>query len=72
VAFALDDEPRREITAPADDGNAAWARNVLAAHLTASASIRLSTAGRHRLKIFLIETGVALDRITVSPMTPGP
>jgi hypothetical protein len=71
VAFALDDEPPREITAPAEDEDVAWAQNVLAAHLTASTSIRLPAAGRHRLKIFLVETGVALDRITLSAPSPA-
>ena len=65
LAIGLDDQPPQVITQNAPVGSPEWAQGVLDGVLTASVSLNVATAGEHVLRVYMMDAGVVLDRITV-------
>ena len=65
LAIGLDDQAPQEITQNAPVGSPEWAQGVLDGVLTASVSLNVATAGEHVLRVYMMDAGVVLDRITV-------
>src|SRR6185369_13306524 len=62
-AVALDDAPPQVVALEFKDGAAEWAQGVLNNTRTATAMLRVSSAGAHTIKIFMVDAGVVLDKI---------
>ncbi len=66
-AIAIDDQVPQIVTVGADVevSSPKWAQNVLNAATTGTSKINL-TAGKHILKIYMVDTGVVLDKIVLN------
>jgi hypothetical protein len=66
-AIAVDDQPAQIVTVgpDAEVSSPAWSRNVLNATTIGTSKLNLS-AGKHVLKIYMIDAGVILDKIVLS------
>lgn len=69
VAFAVDDAPPQELVIPVADGSPAWAQGVLDNRLRTTVTLPTLTAGSHCLKLFMVDAGVVLDTLTLTPIT---
>lgn len=72
LALACDNLPPQLLRLPADDGSAAWAQGVLTGTRTLSLSVELKTAGPHRLRLYALDPGVAVDRLVVTSAADTP
>ncbi|HUJ43102.1 MAG TPA: glycosyl hydrolase 115 family protein, partial [Opitutaceae bacterium] len=66
LAIALDDQAPQVLTAGAEVGSRAWAQSVLSEVITATATLRVSAAGVHTLRIFMVDAGIVLDQIILA------
>ena len=69
VAFAVDDAPPQELVIAVADGSPAWAQGVLDNRLRTTVTLPTLTAGSHCLKLFMVDAGVVLDTLTLTPIT---
>ena len=67
LAVALDDQPPQLATLEVGDGGPAWAQGVLANSRTLSIALPAVARGRHTLRVWALDPGVVLDRITLEP-----
>jgi hypothetical protein len=65
LAVALDDQVPQVLTTGAEVGSPAWAQSVLNEVVSASARLRVPTAGAHVLRVFMVDAGVVLDKIVI-------
>lgn len=68
VAFAVDDAPPQELVIAVADGSPAWAQGVLDNRLRANIALPILPAGSHCLKLFMVDAGVVLDTLTLTPI----
>ncbi len=66
-AVSIDDEPPQVVNAWADTTQRTWERAVADNVLDAVSSHTLARAGRHVLKFWMVDPGVVLQRLVVSP-----
>jgi hypothetical protein len=66
-AIGIDDQPPRVVTVGADTevSSPKWALNVLNATTTGVSKLKLSP-GSHVLKVYMVDTGVVLDKIVIN------
>ncbi|MEQ1641952.1 MAG: glycosyl hydrolase 115 family protein [Pyrinomonadaceae bacterium] len=66
LAFAIDDEEPQVVIADADAevSSRKWAANILDQNTRAIAK-RAMTRGKHRLRVFAVDTGVVLDKLVL-------
>jgi hypothetical protein len=65
LAVALDDQSPQLVGAGAEVGSPEWSQSVLNEVLTATVRLRVSAAGAHVLKIYMVDAGVVLDKIVI-------
>lgn len=68
VAIAVDDAPPQELVIAVADGSPAWAQGVLANRLRSTVTLPALAAGSHCLKLFMVDAGVVLDTLTLTPL----
>jgi hypothetical protein len=66
-AVALDDGAPQVVEAQNHDGDAEWAQGVLDNARGVSATLGRAAAGRHVLRLYGIDPGVVVDRLTIAP-----
>jgi hypothetical protein len=71
-AVGLDDQPPQVVTANVKDTSADWAQSVLNETAVATAPLDVPAAGAHTLKIYMVDAGVVLDKLTLSDGAPPP
>jgi hypothetical protein len=73
-AVALDDEIPRIISLPLsqDERNHVWQQNVLRNAALGSSTHRISVAGLHTLKIWMVDPGIVLDAIEAETARASP
>ncbi len=64
-ALALDNAPPQLFETTARDGSPAWAQSVLNATVTAEGRLIVPAPGTRRLKLYMVDTGVVLDKIVI-------
>lgn len=66
-AVALDDEPPQIVSVDAhlEVSSREWSENVLDATTKGSATLDVTTVGKHVLKIYMVDAGVVLDKIVI-------
>jgi hypothetical protein len=64
-ALALDDEPPKIIALPLsqDERNRVWGENVLRNAAITSSLHAVTSAGKHTLKIWMVDPGIVLDAV---------
>ncbi len=72
LAVAVDDAPPQEIVIAVADGSPAWAQGVLDNRLRATVTLPTLTAGSHCLKLYMVDAGVVLDTLTLTPAARAP
>ena len=65
LAIALDGGTPQTLTGTHADGNSAWSSNVIAQTEKLAATIQVTSAGMHTLKLFQVDASVVVDRIVV-------
>jgi hypothetical protein len=72
LGLGLDDQAPIEIEVNIPDDSPEWVQAVLNGSVNGRAQFSNVAAGPHTLKVYMIDAGVALDRIAVeSPMRPA-
>lgn len=69
-ALALDDGTPQIVEMPNRDGGSEWAEGVLNNARTVAASLGQASAGKHLLRLYAIDPGVVIDRLTVASAGP--
>ena len=72
LAVALDDQPPQLVELPRADGGPEWSQAVLDNERIAETTLPAAAAGRHTLRIWGLEPGIVLDRLTLSPKPSVP
>jgi hypothetical protein len=72
LAVALDEQPPQLVELPAADGGPEWSQAVLANERIAETTLTAAAPGRHTLRLWSLEPGVVLDRLSLSPKTSAP
>jgi hypothetical protein len=72
LAVALDDQPPQLVELPRADGGPEWSQAVLANERIAKTTLPAAAAGRHTLRLWGLEPGIVLDRLTLSPKPSAP
>jgi len=72
LAVALDDQPPVVITLGNDDGSSRWAQGVLSNVRTAATSLNVTRSGAHTLRLFALDPGIVLDRLSLDLDSPQP
>ncbi len=67
LAVALDDQPPQLAALEVGDGGPGWAQGVLANRRTLTITLPAAARGRHTLRVWALDPGVVLDRITITP-----
>jgi Glycosyl hydrolase family 115/Gylcosyl hydrolase family 115 C-terminal domain len=67
LAVGLDEQPPAMIRVNIQDDSAEWAQSVLNASVPGAAPLSAPSPGAHKLKVYMIDPGVVLDRITLEP-----
>jgi Glycosyl hydrolase family 115/Gylcosyl hydrolase family 115 C-terminal domain len=66
-AIGIDDEPRQVVTvgAEVEVSSRPWSLNVLNAMTAGTTTHKVANAGAHKLKIYMVDAGVVLDKIVM-------
>ena len=70
LAYALDDRPPELVEYHVIDGDANWARGVLDEVYFATATLDVTAAGSHTLRVYGLDPGVVVDRIVIDLSHP--
>lgn len=65
-ALALDGDQPKEVALASNDGGSAWAQGVLNATRIASTSLDVHSSGRRTLNVYMVDSGVVIDKIAVA------
>lgn len=67
IAVALNSDTPRLVELPRRDGSPEWAAGVLEAAVPLRTKLGALPPGKHELRIFMVDAGVVLDRIEITP-----
>jgi hypothetical protein len=65
VGVGLDDGPPRLLVVDAPVDSRAWSQGVLDATLAGSVKLDVPAAGTHTLRLYMVDAGVVIDKLTV-------